>query len=121
MNVYCREGTLFFTSNEERVLFTSDEHRYYDVWSCQKACEICIYLFGLFDLNKLCRQILGIPIGTNLASLVAESLSLLATASRLFAIAWGFTSGFSSQLFMRIFIRAYAHYFLIRRNAALLR
>ena len=32
--------------------------------------------------------------------------SLLATASRLFAIAWGFTSGFSSQLFMRIFIRA---------------
>ena len=33
-------------------------------------------------------------------------LSLLATASRLFAIAWGFTSGFSSQLFMRIFIRA---------------
>ena len=33
-------------------------------------------------------------------------LSLLATASRLFAIARGFTSGFSSQLFMHIFIRA---------------
>ena len=33
-------------------------------------------------------------------------LSLLASASRLFAIACDFTSGFSSQLFMRIFIRA---------------
>ena len=37
---------------------------------------------------------------------VINLLSLLAIASRLFAIAWGFTSGFSSQLFMHIFIRA---------------
>ena len=48
-------------------------------------------------------------------------LSLLATARRLFAIAWGFTTSRADSHYSYLCVYSYAHYFLIRRNAALLR
>ena len=45
------------------------------MWSCQKMCDALLYLldniFIRFD-SKLYRQIVGIPMGTNCAPLVAD-------------------------------------------------
>ena len=55
--------------------FTSDVYKKYNLWSCQKVCEALVYLldntFFRFG-TKLYRQIIGIPMGTNCAPLVAN-------------------------------------------------
>ena len=47
----------------------------YYLWSCQKVCETLTFLFDniytRFD-SKLYGQIVGIPVGTNCAPLVAD-------------------------------------------------
>ena len=57
------------------VFFTSTDHRGYKFLSCQNVCNALSYLleniyfrFG----NKLYRQIVSIPMGTNCAPLVAD-------------------------------------------------
>ena len=58
-----------------KAFFTSTDHRGYKLWSCQNVCNALSFLleniyfrFG----NKLYRQIVGIPMGTNYAPLVAD-------------------------------------------------
>ena len=55
--------------------FTSEQPKRYKLWSCQKRCDALHYLldniFIRFGL-KLYRQIVGIPMGTNCAPLVAD-------------------------------------------------
>ena len=70
-----REGPLYIACNDRNAFFTSDAVRYYTLWSCQKVCEALtfpldnIYIrFG----SKLYRKIVGIPMGTNCAPLVAD-------------------------------------------------
>ena len=60
---------------EEALYLASEEHKIYDLWSCQKVTVALIYLpdniyirFG----SKLYRQNVGIPMGTNCALLVAD-------------------------------------------------
>ena len=57
------------------MFFTSTDHRGYELWSCQNVCNALSFLleniyfrFG----NKLYRPIVGIPMGTNCAPLVAD-------------------------------------------------
>ena len=57
------------------LIFTSEVHKNYTIWTCQKVCEaltfqlVNIYIrFG----TKLFRQIVGISMGTNSAPLVAN-------------------------------------------------
>ena len=61
--------------NDKNALFTSEQPKRYKLWSCQKMCDALHYLldniFIRFGL-KLYRQIVGIPIGTNCAPLVAD-------------------------------------------------
>ena len=72
------EGCLYIACNDKNAFFTSDAVRNYNLWSCQKVCEaltflldnIYIYRFG----SKLYRQIVGIPMGTNCAPLIADLL-----------------------------------------------
>ena len=56
------------------LFFTSDAVRNYNLWSCQKVCDTLTFLldniYNRFG-SKLYRQIVGIPMGTNCASLVA--------------------------------------------------
>ena len=73
--VFENEGTLYLACNNKKAFFTSTDHRGYTLWSCQNVCDALSYLldnnyirFG----NKLYRQIVGIPIGTNCAPLVAD-------------------------------------------------
>ena len=56
------------------LFFASEEHKKYDLWSCQKVTDALIYLLDNFYIrfgSKLYRQNVGIPMGTNCAPLVA--------------------------------------------------
>ena len=55
--------------------FTSEQPKRYRLWSCQKMCDALHYLLGNISIrfgSKLYRQIVGIPMGTNCAPLVAD-------------------------------------------------
>ena len=68
------EGTLYL-SNDKKAFFTSTDHRRYKLWSCQNECDALSYhLDNIYTRlgNKSYRQIVGIPMGTNCAPLVAD-------------------------------------------------
>ena len=93
--VFNKEGSLNLACNEKHTFFTSEQSKRYNLWYFQKVCDALHYLldnllkrFGILgqvwylivsipDLCnlitlKLYRQILGIPMGTNCAPLVAN-------------------------------------------------
>ena len=43
-NRFRREEALYLACNEERAFFASEEHKKYDLWSCQKVTDALIYL-----------------------------------------------------------------------------
>ena len=54
---------------------TSEVQKNYTLWTCQKVCEALTFLLDNIYIRfgtKLFRQIVGIPIGTNCAPLVAD-------------------------------------------------
>ena len=70
-----REGSLYIACNDKNAFFTSDTVRNYNLWSCQKVCEALTFLLDNIYIrfgSKLYRQIVGIPMGTNCAPLVAD-------------------------------------------------
>ena len=70
-----RERSLYIAGNDKNAFFTSDAVRNYNLWSCQKVCEALTFLLDNIHIkfsSKLYRQIVGIPIGTNCAPLVAD-------------------------------------------------
>ena len=71
------ERSLYLACNDENALFTSEKPKRYKLWSCQKMCDALHYpldnIFIRFG-SKLCRQIVGIPMGTNYAPLAADLL-----------------------------------------------
>ena len=61
--------------NDKNALFTSEQPKGYKLWSCQKMCEALHYLLDNIFIrfgSKLYRQIVGIPMGTNCAPLIAD-------------------------------------------------
>ena len=65
-----REGSLYIACNGRNAFFTSD-----NLWSCQKVRETLIFLLDNIYIrfgSKLYRQIVGIPMDTNCAPLVAD-------------------------------------------------
>ena len=70
-----REGSLYIACNDRNAFFTSDAVRNDNLWSCQKVCEALTFLLDNINIrfgSKLYRQIVGIPMGTNCAPLVAD-------------------------------------------------
>ena len=70
-----REGSLYIACNDRNAFFTSDAVRNYNLWSCQNVCESLNFLLDNIYIRfgfKLNRQIVGILMGTNCASLVAD-------------------------------------------------
>ena len=70
-----REGSPYITCNERQAFFTSEDTKRYKLWSCQNVCDALIYLLDNIYITfgtKLYRQIVGIPMGTNCAPLVAD-------------------------------------------------
>ena len=69
------EGTLYLACNDKKVFFNSTDHRGYKLWSCQNVCDALSYLLDNSYIrfgNRLYRPSVGIPMGTNCASLVAD-------------------------------------------------
>ena len=61
--------------NEELAFFAYEEHKKYDLWSCQKVTDALIYLLNNIYIrfgSKLYKQNVGIPVGTNCVPLVAD-------------------------------------------------
>ena len=61
--------------NDKKALFTSEQPLRYKLWSCQKKCDALHYLLDNIFIrfsSKLYRQIVGIPMNTNCAPLVAD-------------------------------------------------
>ena len=61
--------------NDRKAFFTSSDQSQYTLWSCQNVCDALSYLLDNICIRfgtKLYRQIVGIPMGTNCAPLVAD-------------------------------------------------
>ena len=74
-SIFQREGSLYIACNDRNAFFTSDAVRNYNLWTCQKVYEAIIFLLDNFNIrfgSKLYGQIVGIPMGTNFAPLVAD-------------------------------------------------
>ena len=73
---YKKEGELYVVCNDKNAFFTSkDHHKGYQLWSCRNVCEALSFLLDNIYIRfgtKLYRQIVGIPMGTNCAPLVAD-------------------------------------------------
>ena len=71
-----KEGKLYLACNDKKAFFTSAHHyRGYHLWSCQNICYALSFLLDNIYIRfgtKLFRQIVGIPMGTNCAPLVAD-------------------------------------------------
>ena len=70
-----REVSLYIACSDMNAFFTSDAVRNSNLWSCQKVCEALTFLLDNIYIrfgSKLYRQIVGIPMGTNCAPLVAD-------------------------------------------------
>ena len=73
--IFQREGSLDIACNDRQAFSAADAVRNYNLLSCQKVCEALAFLFDNIYIrfgSKLYRQIVGIPIGTNCAPLVAD-------------------------------------------------
>ena len=58
-----------------QIFYTSEVHKNYTILTCQKMCEAVTFLLDNIYIRfgtKLFRQIVGIPMGTNCAPLVAD-------------------------------------------------
>ena len=72
---YKNEGTLYLACNDSKAFFNSTDHKRYTLWSCQNVCDALSYILDNIYIrfgNKLYRQIVGIPMGTTCAPLVAD-------------------------------------------------
>ena len=73
---YKKEGKLYLACNDKKAFVTSADHyRGYHLWSCQNVCDALSFLLDNIYIRfgtKLYRQIVGIPMGTNFAPLVAD-------------------------------------------------
>ena len=66
-----REGSPYIACNERHAFFTSEDTKRYKLWSCQSVIYLLDNIYSRFG-TMLYRQIVGIPMGTNCAPLVAD-------------------------------------------------
>ena len=75
---FIREVSFYLACNNKNAFFTSEQPKRYKVWSCQKMCDALHYILDNIFIrfgSKLYRQIVGIPMGTNCAPLIADLFS----------------------------------------------
>ena len=70
-----REKASYLAYNDRNAFFTSEKPKKYHAWSCQNVSDALAFLldniFILFG-TKLYRQVVGLPMGTNCARVVAD-------------------------------------------------
>ena len=70
-----REGSPYLACNDRNAFFTSEKPKKYPARSCQNVCDALTFLLDNIFIRfgtKLYRQVVGIPMGTNCAPLVAD-------------------------------------------------
>ena len=70
-----REGSPYLACNDGNAFFTSENPKNYHAWPCQNVCDALTFLLENIFIRfgtKLYRQLVGIPMGTNCAPLVAD-------------------------------------------------
>ena len=73
--IFGREGKLFLACNVDRAFFTNDSIQHYTMWTCSEVCEALNFLLDNIFVrhgDTIYRQVIGIPMGTNCAPLVAD-------------------------------------------------
>ena len=73
-STFQRGGSPFLACNDSNAFLTYDDQTRFKLWSCQNVCDASSYLLDIIFIRfgiKLHRQIVGIPMGTYWASLVA--------------------------------------------------
>ena len=73
--IFNREGSLYLACNDKNAFFTSEQPKPYKLRSCQIMCDALHYLANNIFIrfgSKLYKQIVGIPMGTKCAPLVAD-------------------------------------------------
>ena len=81
------EGMLYIAYYDKKAFFTSTDNKGYKLWSCQNVCDTLSYLLNNIYIkfgNKLYRQIVGTPMGTNCTSLVADFFAMKEISRLLF-------------------------------------
>ena len=71
------EGSPYLASNDRNAFFTLDYPKKYHAWSCQNVDDALTSLLDNIIIpfgTKLYRQVVGLPMGTNCAPLVADLL-----------------------------------------------
>ena len=74
-NTFQREGSPYLACSDRNAFFTSEKPKKYHAWSCQNVCDALTFLLDNIFIRfgtKLYRQVVGIPMGTNYAPLVAD-------------------------------------------------
>jgi hypothetical protein len=70
-----REGKTYLATNTRTGFFSSNNYKSYKMWTCLELCKaLCFLLDNIFVRfgDKIYRQVVGIPMGTNCAPLVAD-------------------------------------------------
>ena len=65
----------FLVAKSKNLFFTSEKPKKYHAWSCQNVCDALTFLLENIFIRfgaKLYRQVVGIPMGTDCAPLVAD-------------------------------------------------
>ena len=74
-NTFQREGSPYLACSDRNAFFTSEKPKKYHAWSCPNVCDALTFLLDNIFIRfgtKLYRQVVGIPMGTNCAPLVAD-------------------------------------------------
>ena len=71
-STFQREGSPYLACSDRNAFFTSEKPKKYHAWSCQNALTFLLDNIFIRFCTKLYRQVVGIPMGTNCAPLVAD-------------------------------------------------
>ena len=72
---FARENKSFLACNAELAFFTDEQVKHYTMWTCSEVCEALTFLLDNIFVrygSAIYRQVIGIPMGTNCAPLVAD-------------------------------------------------
>ena len=70
-----RKGSPYLACNDRNAFLLQKNLKKYHAWSCQNVCDALTFLLDNIFIRfgtKLYRQVVGIPMGTNCAPLVAD-------------------------------------------------
>ena len=72
---FARENRLYLACNFEKAFFSDDHVEHYTMWTCIDLCNAITFLLDNIFVrygSAIYRQVIGIPMGTNCAPLVAD-------------------------------------------------